>query len=62
MTDLVDDLDATVAAAIAVLGGALDRDWDVPAAGLTWTCRSTLEHVADDLFAYAGRSRPLHRR
>lgn len=55
MSELVDDLDATVAAAVAALLGAVDLDWDVPATGLTWTCRSTLEHVADDLFAYAGQ-------
>lgn len=55
MADLVDDLDSTVAAAVAALRGAVLLDWDVPAAGLTWTCRSTLEHVADDLFAYAGQ-------
>ncbi len=30
-------------------------DWDRPASGLTWTVRSTVEHVADDLFAYAGQ-------
>lgn len=50
---LVDDLDTTVAFALAALGPSLDRDWDVPARGLTWTCRETLEHVADDFFAYA---------
>jgi hypothetical protein len=55
MPDLVDDLDITVAAAIAALLGAVDKDWGVPASGLTWTCRGTVEHVADDLFAYAGQ-------
>ncbi|MEO5711173.1 MAG: hypothetical protein ABIQ59_15295 [Nocardioidaceae bacterium] len=55
MTDLVDDLESVVTAACAALRSATDRDWDVPAAGLTWTARSTVEHVADDLFAYAGQ-------
>jgi Mycothiol maleylpyruvate isomerase N-terminal domain len=55
MTDLVDDLDTTVSAAVVALQEVLDRDWDIPAAGLTWTCRETIEHVADDLFAYAGQ-------
>ena len=55
MTELVDDLDATVAAAVRALGAVVQRDWEVPASGLTWTCRSTVEHVADDLFAYAGQ-------
>jgi hypothetical protein len=55
MPDLVDDLDTTVGAAVAALLGVAERDWDVPASGLTWTCRGTVEHVADDLFAYAGQ-------
>jgi Mycothiol maleylpyruvate isomerase N-terminal domain len=61
MADLVDDLDSTVSAATAALLEVVERDWDVPASGLTWTCRGTIEHVADDLFAYAGQiatSRP----
>jgi len=55
MADLVDDLEYSVAAATATLLGVADTDWDVPAAGLTWTCRGTVQHVADDLFAYAGQ-------
>lgn len=55
MSRLVDDLDTVVAAAVAALRQAVHLDWDVPAAGLTWTVRSTVEHVADDLFAYAGQ-------
>jgi hypothetical protein len=52
---LVDDLDATVAAALVALGTAVDREWEVRASGLDWSCWSTVEHVADDLFAYAGQ-------
>lgn len=55
MPDLVDDLESSVSAATAALLEVVDRDWDVPAAGLTWTCRGTVEHVSDDLFAYAGQ-------
>jgi hypothetical protein len=55
VNDLVDDLEDTVAAACAALRTAADLDWDRPASGLTWTVRSTVEHVADDLFAYAGQ-------
>jgi hypothetical protein len=55
VTDLVDDLEATVAAACAALRTVAALDWDLPASGLTWTVRSTVEHVADDLFAYAGQ-------
>ena len=53
--DLVDDLDAVVGLACHRLAAATDRDWRVLATGLTWTCRATLEHVADDLFSYAGQ-------
>ena len=55
MTDLADDLEATVAADCAALRTAVRLDWDGPATGLTWSVRSTVEHVADDLFAYAGQ-------
>ena len=55
MADLVDDLESSVSAATAALLEVADKDWDVPASGLTWTCRGTVEHVADDLFAYAGQ-------
>ncbi|CAN5581356.1 hypothetical protein BH10ACT10_BH10ACT10_29700 [soil metagenome] len=53
MTDLVDDLDTVVESACTALETVLDRDWSVPATGLTWTCRGTVEHTADDLFSYA---------
>jgi hypothetical protein len=52
---LVDDLDAVVGIACHRLAAAAGRDWDVPASGMTWTCRATVEHVADDLFCYAGQ-------
>lgn len=58
MADLVDDLDSTVSAATTALLDVVDRDWTIPASGLTWTCRGTIEHVADDLFAYAGQIAP----
>ncbi|MGZ4473522.1 MAG: maleylpyruvate isomerase N-terminal domain-containing protein [Nocardioidaceae bacterium] len=52
---LFDDLDAAVGAALDALAKVRDADWDVPAPGLTWTCWEVVEHVADDLFAYAGQ-------
>ncbi len=55
MSALVDGLDAVVAAAVAALREAVDRDWHVPATGLDWDCWETVEHTADDLFAYAGQ-------
>ncbi|MBG0562887.1 maleylpyruvate isomerase N-terminal domain-containing protein [Actinoplanes aureus] len=41
--------------AITALEPAADRDWQVPAGDLTWTVWETVEHIADDLFAYAGQ-------
>jgi hypothetical protein len=55
MTDLVDDLDGAVAAAVSSLLTVTDRDWSVLADGLAWSCRETVEHVSDDLFAYAAQ-------
>jgi hypothetical protein len=48
---------ADVTTAVALLRSTLrdvpDDAWDVPAGTLTWTCWETIEHTADDLFAYA---------
>ncbi|MGW1140816.1 maleylpyruvate isomerase N-terminal domain-containing protein [Streptomyces zhihengii] len=32
-----------------------DAAWERPAGTLTWDCRETVEHLADDLFAYAAQ-------
>jgi hypothetical protein len=53
--DLFEDLDTSVRFAVATLSTAVEHDWQVPARDLEWTCWETLEHVADDLFAYAGQ-------
>lgn len=50
-----EDVDGVVAEAVRALGTRTDRDWRVPAAGLDWDCWETVEHVADDLFAYAAQ-------
>ena len=55
MTDLVDDLETVVEWACSALETVLDQDWSVLAAGLVWTCWGTVEHTADDLFAYAAQ-------
>ncbi|GIG62672.1 hypothetical protein Lfu02_70440 [Longispora fulva] len=52
------DVDRVVSAAVDALTGALDEDWTRPAAGLDWSCWETIEHTADDLFAYAGQIAP----
>lgn len=52
---LVEDLDVAVDAALSTLRPAVGQDWQVPARDLRWTCWETLEHVADDLFSYAGQ-------
>ena len=56
----MNDTDVTdaVALATATLGAAVDRDWQVPAGALDWTCWETLEHMADDLFTYAAQLGP----
>jgi hypothetical protein len=47
------DLAFAVDAMANALRTAGDRDWQVPAGDLEWTCWETVEHVSDDLFAYA---------
>lgn len=45
-----------VADAVAVLRGAVDRDWETVRAGrVEWNCLKTAEHIASDLIAYAGQ-------
>ncbi|GAA2708658.1 DinB family protein [Actinoplanes palleronii] len=50
-----EDVRAVVARAAEALRSVADQDWQVPAGDLTWSCWETVEHVADDLFAYAGQ-------
>lgn len=53
MTVTPADVTTVVALLRATLRDVPDDAWDVPAGGLTWTCWETIEHTADDLFAYA---------
>ncbi|WIM93973.1 hypothetical protein ACTOB_005968 [Actinoplanes oblitus] len=50
-----DDVRTVVSAAVEALRGVAGRDWRIPAGDLSWSCWETVEHVADDLFAYAGQ-------
>ncbi|BCJ40570.1 hypothetical protein GCM10010168_80960 [Actinoplanes ianthinogenes] len=49
------DVRGVVAAATEALRTAAGQDWQAPAGDLSWSCWETVEHVADDLFAYAGQ-------
>lgn len=53
-----DDLDAAVWAVVAALSGVPDDAWSTKAGDLDWDCRETADHLADDLFAYAGQIGP----
>ncbi|MFJ6791380.1 hypothetical protein [Streptomyces angustmyceticus] len=48
-----DDLDRAVQLAVAVLHTAPPTGWDGKAGSLEWDCWETVEHLSDDLFAYA---------
>ena len=48
-----DDLDHAVQLAVAALRAAPAAAWDRKAGSLEWDCWETVEHLSDDLFAYA---------
>ena len=43
---------------LGLLRSADRRDWSAPATGLKWTCRETVEHMADSAFTLAGQLGP----
>ncbi|WP_203884541.1 DinB family protein [Planotetraspora kaengkrachanensis] len=53
-----DDLERAVRLAVDVLKDVPDDSWDRRAGSLEWTCWETVEHLADDLFAYAAQLGP----
>ena len=56
-----DDLDRAVRLAVATLSAAPAAAWQGRAGSLEWDCWETVEHLGDDLFAYAvqlGPARP----
>ncbi|MGP3638178.1 VOC family protein [Streptomyces sp. 24-1644] len=48
-----DDVTAAVRLAVDALGESATDNWRVPAGSLDWDCWETVEHLSDDLFAYA---------
>jgi hypothetical protein len=50
-----DDVGQAVHLAVNVLEGAPAAAWDTKAGSLEWTCWETVEHLGDDLFAYAAQ-------
>lgn len=53
-----DDLDLAVQLAVAGLRKASPAAWDGKAGSLEWDCWETVEHLSDDLFAYAAQLGP----
>ena len=53
-----DDLDEIVQLAVTTLREVPDAAWDGRAGTLEWSCWETVEHTADDLFAYAAQLGP----
>lgn len=47
------EVDRVADAAVRALRPHTRRDWSAPAGPVTWSCRDTLVHVADDMFGYA---------
>ncbi|MEU3755258.1 hypothetical protein AB0H17_21200 [Streptomyces olivoreticuli] len=53
-----DDVEEAVRLALVALRTAPDAAWDAPAGTLEWDCWETVEHLTDDLFAYAAQLAP----
>ena len=49
------DVEAVTADMVSTLRECADLDWGVPAGTLSWSCRYTAIHVADDLIVYAAQ-------
>ncbi|MBD0743645.1 hypothetical protein [Streptomyces sp. CBMA152] len=47
------DVEHSVRLSVTALRAGLAGDWSVPAGSLDWDCWETVEHLSDDLFAYA---------
>lgn len=47
------DVEHAVRLSVTALRAGLAKDWSVRAGSLEWDCWETVEHLSDDLFAYA---------
>jgi hypothetical protein len=52
------DVEQAVALAVAAIRGSAAPDWHARAGVLEWDCWETVEHMSDDLFAYAAQLGP----
>jgi hypothetical protein len=52
------DVRLAVQCALTALRGAVTANWQAKAGCTEWTCWETVEHVCDDLFAYAAQLGP----
>lgn len=53
-----DDVRQAVRLAVATLHEGIEADWSAAAGRLEWDCWNTVEHLCDDLFAYAAQLGP----
>ncbi|NJC81935.1 maleylpyruvate isomerase N-terminal domain-containing protein [Planosporangium mesophilum] len=54
------DVELSVALSSAAIRGVAAPDWGAHAGALEWDCWETVEHVSDDLFAYAAQLCPTN--
>ncbi|MFB9236249.1 hypothetical protein ACFFWC_11935 [Plantactinospora siamensis] len=55
-----DDVTRAAGLALETLATASHLDWQQPAGDLAWSCWETVEHMSDDLFAYAAQLGPAN--
>ncbi|PRH80933.1 GNAT family N-acetyltransferase [Streptomyces solincola] len=53
--DWAADVDAAAAVCAAALEAVAERDWEVAATGLEWSCQETAVHIAGDFTGYAAQ-------
>ncbi|MGH3311430.1 MAG: hypothetical protein ACRDP3_12725 [Streptomyces sp.] len=53
-----EDVQHAVRLAVTALRGGMEADWSARAGALEWDCWDTVDHLSDDLFAYAAQLGP----